>query len=112
MARREELGRVVGDRRAHGVHLRAEPRARHPQVGPGQRLEAVARATARDASTAADSSSRMRSSSRCSARVASVQALFSSTTVSGSTKSVAPEALWSWTIPLTRPLASARIGMT
>ncbi len=64
------------------------------------------------ASTARDSSSRIRSSSRSSASVASVHALLSSTTVSGSMNSVAPDELWSCTIPLTLPFASARIGMT
>ena len=45
-------------------------------------------------------------------RVAWVQVLFSSTTVSGSTNRVAPDALWSWTIPFSCPFASARIGIT
>ena len=39
-------------------------------------------------------------------------ALLSSTTAIGSMNSVAADALWSWTMPGTRPLASARMGIT
>ena len=42
MARGEELGRVVRRRRAHGVHPRPEPSARHPEVGTCQGRKAVA----------------------------------------------------------------------
>ena len=111
-ARRAARPRPSDRRRAHGVHPRRRA-ARVPSTGrlaPGRRE--LARSDSLRASTSRDSSSRIRSSSRCGASDASVQALLRSTTVSGSMKSVAPDALWSWTMPLTLPLASARIGIT
>ncbi len=62
--------------------------------------------------TRADSSSRMRSSSVCTLSWASRQALPSSTAISGSMKSVWPLPDWSWTMPRTLLLASARTGTT
>ena len=62
------------------------------------------------AATSADSSSRMRPTSSSTAACASRQALPSSTMTSGSTNSVWPLPDASWTMPLTRPRASARTG--
>ena len=42
VARREELGGVLDDVRAHAVHRGGEPRPGHPQVGAGQCRKAVA----------------------------------------------------------------------
>ena len=64
------------------------------------------------AATTAESSSRMRSTSAPSASCASRHALPSSTATSGSTNSVWPLPEASWTMPLTWPRASDRIGIT
>ena len=72
----------------------------------------VSRRSSPFAATNAESSSRIRPSSSCTAAWASRQALPSSTTTSGSTKSVCPLPDASWTMPLTRARASARTGTT
>ncbi len=105
--------------------IRGEPvvSARVASISPARRALALHRSKRASASTvapsagalaptSAESSSRIRSTSTCSASCASRQAFPSSTAMSGSTKTVWPLPDASWTIPFTRPRASARTGTT
>ena len=108
MARGEELRGVRGWAGGR-IHRDAEPRARHPQVGSREGVE-LARSDSLREATAADQLVQDALSS-APAPATLVQALLRSTTVSGSI-TASHRGAWSWTMPFTLLLASARIGMT